>query len=219
MSIFFQQLALDIPQLLGQIDVVGMGVLESHYLAPQHSRLFGAVAADCLDIGQIVDKLALFKQRHQQRLGVKVVEGALFPCVCGVKYGVGLACIDDFVAQGHNVGDIFAVLVAGQTPNLLEMRCGDLLHVLADLDLGDDVALLVLQCGQLVNAAEYGLALGGDQSLTDTEAVNACALRNKIAYQMLVEGVGCGDLKRFLLQGISRKMPEKQAAAAWDCPL
>ena len=42
----------------------------------------------------------------------------------------------------------------------------------ADLDLGDDGAVLPLDGGQLVHTAEHRLALGGDKPLTHPKAVD-----------------------------------------------
>ena len=74
------------------------------------------------------------------------------------------------------------------------MGIGDLGHVLADFDLGDDGAVFVLDGGELVDAAEDGLALGGDEPLAHAKGVDPGALEEQIPDDILVQGVGGHDL-------------------------
>ena len=69
----------------------------------------------------------------------------------------------------------------------------DLADVLADLDLGGHVAVLVLHRNELVDAAKDRLALGGDQTLADAERVDLCVLHPEILNEVLIERVGNGD--------------------------
>ena len=73
------------------------------------------------------------------------------------------------------------------------MRCRDLADILADLDLGDDIAVLVLHCDELIDAAEDRLALGGNETLADAEGVDLRVLHPEILNKVLVERVRNGD--------------------------
>ena len=74
------------------------------------------------------------------------------------------------------------------------MGIGDLIHVLADLDLGDHLAVGILHGHQLVNAAKDGLAGSGDEALTHTEQVDLGLLVQKLTDDVLVQRVGRRDL-------------------------
>ena len=74
------------------------------------------------------------------------------------------------------------------------MRRGDLADVLADLDLGDYIAVLILYGDELVDAAEHRLAARGDEPLAHAEAVDLRALAQQTRDQALIERVGHGDL-------------------------
>ena len=78
--------------------------------------------------------------------------------------------------------------------DLLEVGGGDLGGVLADLDFGDDVPLVVLDGHQLVHPAEHRLAAGGNQPLAHAEGVNAGPLAHQVPDDILVQGVGGDDL-------------------------
>ena len=73
------------------------------------------------------------------------------------------------------------------------MRCRDLADVLADLDLGDDIAVLVLHCDELIDATEDRLALGGNETLADAEGVDLRVLHPEVLDEVLVERVRNGD--------------------------
>ena len=72
------------------------------------------------------------------------------------------------------------------------MGHGDLAHIFADLDFGDNIPLLVLHSGQLVHAAEHRLAPGGDHPLTHAEHIDLRPLKQQILNQILVQGIGNG---------------------------
>ena len=74
------------------------------------------------------------------------------------------------------------------------MGGGDLGGVFADLDLGEDVPLVILDGGQLIHAAEDGLGAGGDEPLAHPEGIDAGSLADQIPDNVLVQGVGGNDL-------------------------
>ena len=71
---------------------------------------------------------------------------------------------------------------------------GDFLHVFGNLDLRNHRAVRLLDGSQLVHAAEYRLALRGDQPLAHAEHVDLRPLPEKVADDVLVQRVGHGDL-------------------------
>ena len=85
-------------------------------------------------------------------------------------------------------------LVIIETIYLLEVRIGDLVHILADLDLRDDLAFLVFHCRQLINAAEYRLTAGGDHTLADTKGIDIRILQHQILNDVLIQRVGDRNL-------------------------
>ena len=74
------------------------------------------------------------------------------------------------------------------------MGVGDLAHILRDLDLRLDGAVLVLDGSQLIHATKHRLRPGRDQSLTHTEHIDFGALAKQILNDILVQRVGNGDL-------------------------
>ena len=78
--------------------------------------------------------------------------------------------------HGDVVRDGLAVVPSEKAIHLLEVGNGDLLHVLADLDLGDHGAVRLLDGHQFVHAPEHRLGLGGDHALAHTEQVDLRAL-------------------------------------------
>ena len=85
-------------------------------------------------------------------------------------------------------------VVAEETVDLFEVRVRDLAHVLADLDLGDDSPVLVLNGRQLVHAAEHGFGFGRDEPFADAEQVDLRALVEDVLDNILVERVRARDL-------------------------
>ena len=108
--------------------------------------------------------------------------------------------------EGDQVGNGLAGIPAIEAVDLLEVGDGDLLHVFADLDLGDDVSLIVLHRRQLVYAAEHRLGPGGDHPLTHAEHIDLGALQKQILDQILVQGVGHGDFA-FGPPGVVQHLP------------
>ena len=87
----------------------------------------------------------------------------------------------------------FPRLPAVEAVDLFILGGGDLGDVLAELDLGDHVALVVLIGHQLVHPAKDGFAPGGDQTLAHPEGVDLCPLEEEVLDDELVQGVGHGD--------------------------
>lgn len=82
---------------------------------------------------------------------------------------------DRFVIDAKFVCDRLAGFVIEQTVNLLKMRIGDFRSVLAYFYFGNDFSVFRFHGSQLVNAAEYRLAFGSDQTLANTENIDGGA--------------------------------------------
>ena len=153
-----------------------MGIVKALDLVPQGIHLLGAVGLDLLQRRAIVHPLAVLEDRHQQLPGLEVIHVLSLPGGHGVKDGQALRVVHRLVMHGDVVRDGLAGVAPVKAIHLLEVGNGDLLHVLADLDLGDHGAVRLLDGHQLVHAAEHRLGLGGDHALAHTEQVDLRAL-------------------------------------------
>ena len=188
-----QQPVLDVPQLLRQIDVIGMRVVKTLDLVPECVDLLGAVFLNVVQLRQLVDQLAVFEDRHEQLLRRKVIDPLALPRRLRVENFQIAAVVDRLVVDAQIVRDGLAGVVAEETVDLFEVRVRDLAHVLADLDLGDDSPVLVLDGRQLVHAAEHGLGFGRDEPFADAEQVDLRALVEDVLDNILVERVRARD--------------------------
>ena len=93
----------------------------------------------------------------------------------------------DVVRLGH------AGLPVVETVEFLKAGVCDFAHVFTDLDFGDNVSVPVLHGAELVHAAEYRRALGGDEPLAHAESVDLRALAEQLGDEPLVQRVGDGD--------------------------
>ena len=89
----------------------------------------------------------------------------------------------DVIGRGH------AVFPVEEAINFFEAGVCDLADILADFDLGDYIAIVVLDRAQLVHAAEHGIGFGGDKPLADAEGIDLSALEQQLGDEPLVEGV------------------------------
>ena len=170
-----------------------MRVIEALDLVPEGIDLLGAVFFDLLDVGTLVDELAFLVDGHEQLARFEVIDLLTLPRGVGVEDLKILAVIHSLVVDRQIVGDGLAGVTAIEAVELLEVRCRDLADVLADLDLGDDIAVLVLHRDELIDAAEDRLALGGNETLADAEGVDLRVLHPEILNEVLVERVRNGD--------------------------
>ena len=173
-----------------------MGVVEALDLVPERIDLRGAVGADLLERGLLVNQLAVFEDRHEQLACLEVIDLLALPGRLGVEDGHFVAVVHRFVVNAQVVRDGLARVAAVEAVELLEVRRGDLADVLADLDLGDYIAVLILYGDELVDAAEHRLAARGDEPLADAERIDLRVLHPHIADDVLVERVGNGDGRR-----------------------
>ena len=100
--------------------------------------------------------------------------------LCGINY---------LVVNGDVICDRLSAFLFNKAVDLFEMRCCDLFGILADLDLGNNLSLIVFNGTELVNSAENGGALGGDKSFAYAECVNTSTLLEKVTDNVLVKSV------------------------------
>ena len=153
-----------------------MGIVKPLHLVPEQIHLGLAVGLDLGQGGELVDQLAVFEDGHQHLFRGEVAHRLPLPGGPGVEQADGLAALDFLVIDGEHVGDCLAGLVVVEPEDLLEVGVDDLLRVLADLDLGDNPPVVVLDGHQLVHAAEDRAGLGGDQPLAHAEGVQLGSL-------------------------------------------
>lgn len=67
-----QQPVLDVPQLLRQIDVIGVRVVKPLDLVPECVDLLGAVFLNVVQLRQLVDQLAVLKIGTSSSFAVKL---------------------------------------------------------------------------------------------------------------------------------------------------
>ena len=142
-----------------------MGIFEALDLVPKGFLLGLAVGLDVLQLRQLVDQLAVLEDGFQQLPDGVVLQRLDLPGGVGIEDVVGLGKVDLLIPQAQLIGQGLAAVLVVVAVDALEAGVGNLLGVLADLDLGDDLAGIVLHSRQLINAAEHRLALGGNQPL------------------------------------------------------
>ena len=84
-----QQVVLDVPQLLREVDIVVVRIFKSFDLVPQGIYLLFAVAANLLDVRQLINQLALAEDGLKHLLCRHIFQCALFPGCQRVKDGQG----------------------------------------------------------------------------------------------------------------------------------
>ena len=131
----------------------------------------------------------MLEYRHLKLDGAKAVHDLGLPACLGVADLKGPGVVNDLVVQGDVVGLRHAGLLVEQAVNSLEAGVRYLADIFAYLYLGDYLALVVLDCAQLVNSAENGVGLRGDEPFADTESVYLRALQKKLRDKTLIKGI------------------------------
>ena len=164
-----------------------MGIFKTLYLVPEVVYAVGSVGGNLLYRGRGVNLTALFHNLYLKLLCGKVGNRFALPGVNGVENLIGLRVVDFFIIHTDNVGESLARFVIVKTPrNLYTGEC-NLCDIFTDFNFGNDISVLVLYRGKLINAAEYRFARCGNKSLAYTEGVNLCTLTVKLLYKVLVE--------------------------------
>ena len=144
-----QQALLDVPQLLGQVHIVVVGVLKPLHLVPEGVHLPLAVGPAGLEVGHLIHQPAPLEDGHHQLLHLDV--GIHLPLPGGVRVEElqGLGEVELLVVEADQVGLRLAGVLGENAVYLLKVWGGDFGGVFADFDFGDDPALIVLNGGQL----------------------------------------------------------------------
>ena len=166
-----------------------MGEVKALDLRPEGGHLVCAAASYLVKRRKLVDELSLFEYGNEQLLRLEVFHRFAFPACGRIADLEGLCVVNDFVVHADVVCLGHAVFTLEEAIDLLEAGVCDLADVFADLDLGDDVSVVILDGAELVYSAEHGIGFCGYKSLADAEGVDLRALKQKLGYKTLVEGV------------------------------
>ena len=196
-----------------------MRILEARDLIPQRVDLRQAVCAHRAQRARLVEALAVFKELCAQAHRAEILDRLALPGVVRVEDRVRLLVVDLLLVQRDHVGDGLVGLAVEEAPNLFEARRRDLGDVLADFDLRNQRAVLFLNRGKFVHAAENRLARGGDQPFADAEGIHLGALHEHVADDVFIEGIRSADLavlKARVIQHLPRLAGKVGDVAAVD---
>ena len=118
--------------------------------------------------------------------------GAFLPCLDRVKQRDAMLRFHRLIGHRDKVSHRLAVLVIN-TPDLFQAGDRHLLRRFGQLHLGGIAAIVLFHGGQLVHAAEHGVALCGDHILADAETVHAGTLQDQVADDVLIQRVRRAD--------------------------
>ena len=76
-----QEIVLDVPELLGQINIVLMRILESLDRIPERIEFLGTVGAELLDRRAVIDEFAVIEDPYQELSCRIVFERLRLPCL------------------------------------------------------------------------------------------------------------------------------------------
>ena len=96
------------------------------------------------------------------------------------------------MVQGDHISDDLMGILVEKPIHRLESRIGDLLHVFADLDLGNHLPVL-FQGGQFIDASKDRFRFRGNQPLPHSEGIHTGPLQQYILNDVLVQGIGNSD--------------------------
>ena len=188
---FRQKLVFHVPDFPGEVDLVDVGVIEAEVFIPEGGDLFLAVVPDFRKAGPVVDQLAGPEDFLVHGTDLIVFQDHPLPGVGGMEDLIGGPVGQGLILEEDEVGQGLVVLIV-KTAKVLESGGGDLLHVLGDLDLGENLPIL-FHGHQLVDAPEDRVGLGGDEVFADTEGVQAGFLLEDVRNPVLIQGVGGDD--------------------------
>ena len=97
------EIVLDIPELLGKVNVIVVRILESEYLLPHTADLSYAARLDLVERGKIVYELTVFKHFDQKLLCGVICEGLALPGAVGIEELDRLAVVNRLVVKADEV--------------------------------------------------------------------------------------------------------------------
>ena len=127
-----EQRLFDIPQLLGQVHVVVVGILEPLYLVPQGIHLPLAVGPAGLQVGDSVDQRAALENGHHQFPGLNLGVDLPLPGGVRVEELQGLVKVERLVVEANEVGLRLAGVLGENAVDFFKVGGGNLGGVLAE---------------------------------------------------------------------------------------
>ena len=155
--VFHDHFMLQRPKLFGKVNIIVMRIFEAENRAPHRIQLACAVCADFIEIGKVIDQSTVLEDRNKELTDGNIGVDLPFPSEIGVKQLDRLGIIDHLVVKADQIRLRLGGLVVINTVYLLEVRRGDLLNVLGELDARLNDTVFILDRTDLVNTAEYGV--------------------------------------------------------------
>ena len=169
-----------------------MGVFEALFFGPDFcGKLAFYEGAYFFERRRLAHSFAAFHDELAQAADCVLGEYVALPRLLRVDEGVGSAEVRRFVLLCDEVGDGPAVGVV-DAPELFASGVCDFFKGFRYFD-GGAAGLALVDCDELVDRAEDGVAFCGYEALADAEGVYAAALVEYRAYREFVEAVGGDD--------------------------
>ena len=160
-----QELEFVVIELLGQVYIDLVGIYETAGFLPEGILLLQAVVADLHGLFGFIDTFSVFEERdHELAQGVLAgLHAGPFPGLDGIEELQRLILGENLFLEADQVSlDLVGRLLVDAV-DLFVAGVRDLLRVLGEFDLGDKIAVVILDSRQLVDAAEGRIVLGRDQ--------------------------------------------------------
>ena len=129
-AVFGKHALFFVPQRLGQIDIIAVGVLKAEHLVPHGADLLEAGTADFLDIRGGVHTFSCEEKRFLQRHRTEIFQRLTLPDVFRIENFVGLCVVERLVAQRDDIGERLTAFAVVQPPDHLEAGVGDFANFL-----------------------------------------------------------------------------------------
>ena len=172
-----------------------MGIEETLGLIPKGVFLLAAEGGDLFHGRGGILALSVDEDRLQDLFHCICASGKLrlLPCCIGIEQKQVLGGIVLFVHKTDQIGADLAGLLVVDPVDRLVAGIGDLFSVLGNLDLRHEITVLVLDCCELVHAAEGRAVLGSDQVGPHAPGRDGGTLDLQVVDQQFVQIIGCGD--------------------------
>ena len=195
LSDLIEQAEFVVIELLGQVDVDLVRVHQTAGFLPKCILFLQAVFTDIHGSGRLIDTFAVLEERnHQLAQGeFSGSKAGLFPGLDGIEEGEMFILAECLLLETDDICLDLVFRLVIDTIDLLVAGIGDLFGIFGKLDLGDEVAIVILDGSQLVDAAERRIVLGSDQIGADAPGGDRRSLVFQGVDQVLVQVVGGGD--------------------------
>ena len=187
-----QQIRFNLIQTVGKIHIYFMRIHQTAGFIPESLLFMETILTDIHYRGRFIDTLSLVKHFHHQfshGIGAAFQMG-LLPGFHRIKDHQVFRFVKAVVYQADQIGFQFSI---GLLINPVHRFISGIRHffgILGQLDLGHKITVTGLDCRQLVNAAECGTVLGGDQIGSHSPGSNLCPLRLQAVNQIFIQIAG-----------------------------